>query len=79
MSLSTQQTLDLAPDASSRKAGQDQAKTSKWSSLGRQGDVIWGEIKGSGASPYRTVADLSGLASKCTCPSRKFPASTPSG
>ena len=24
-------------------------------------------------SPYRTVADLAGPASKCTCPSRKFP------
>ncbi|GJD93091.1 SWIM zinc finger family protein [Methylobacterium iners] len=35
--------------------------------------MIWGEIKGSGASPYRTVADLAGPASKCTCPSRKFP------
>ncbi|GJD77002.1 DUF5691 domain-containing protein [Methylobacterium gregans] len=35
--------------------------------------MIWGEIKGSGASPYRTVADLSGPAAKCSCPSRKFP------
>ncbi|MFE1598947.1 SWIM zinc finger family protein [Methylobacterium sp. ID0610] len=73
MSLTTAQILDLAPDAPSRKAGQDQAKPAKWSGLGRTGTVIWGEIKGSGASPYRTVADLSGPASKCTCPSPKFP------
>lgn len=73
MSLTTAQILDLAPDASSRKAGQDQAKPQKWAGLGRAGTVIWGEIKGSGASPYRTVADLAGPSSKCTCPSRKFP------
>ncbi|MET7244185.1 SWIM zinc finger family protein [Methylobacterium sp. EM32] len=73
MSLTTAQILDLAPDAASRKAGQDQAKPPKWSGLGRAGSVIWGEIKGSGATPYRTVADLAGPASKCTCPSRKFP------
>lgn len=73
MSLTAAQILDLAPDASSRKAGQDQAKLPKWGALARQGDLIWGEIKGSGANPYRTVADLSGPASKCSCPSRKFP------
>lgn len=73
MGLTAAQILDLAPDASSRKAGQDQAKLPKWSGLARTGDVIWGEIKGSGATPYRTVADLSGPASKCSCPSRKFP------
>lgn len=73
MSLTPAQILDLAPDASSRKAGQDQGKPARWNGLGRMGPVVWGEIKGSGASPYRTVADLSGPVSKCTCPSRKFP------
>ncbi|GEP05183.1 SWIM zinc finger family protein [Methylobacterium oxalidis] len=73
MSLTAAQILDLAPDASSRKAGQDQAKPAKWLGLGRAGTLVWGEIKGSGAAPYRTVADLGGPASKCTCPSRKFP------
>lgn len=34
---------------------------------------MWGECEGSGAKPYRTVVDLAGPASKCTCPSRKFP------
>ena len=73
MSLTAAQILDLAPDASSRKAGQDQGKPAKWTGLGRSGPLVWGEIKGSGATPYRTVADLSGPASRCTCPSRKFP------
>lgn len=73
MSLTAAQILDLAPDAASRKAGQDQAKPARWSGAGRVSSLIWGEINGSGASPYRTVADLSGPASKCTCPSRKFP------
>ena len=73
MSLTVDQILALAPDASSRKAGQDQAKPAKWSGLGRAGAAIFGEVKGSGASPYRTVADPAMAASKCTCPSRKFP------
>ncbi|MDP4022872.1 SWIM zinc finger family protein [Methylobacterium sp. NEAU 140] len=73
MSLTAEQILALAPDASSRKAGQEQAKRPKWSGLGRAGDLVFGEIKGSGASPYRTVADLSGPAATCTCPSRKLP------
>jgi hypothetical protein len=34
-SLTTAQILDLAPDAASRKAGQDQAKPPKWGGLGR--------------------------------------------
>jgi hypothetical protein len=35
--------------------------------------MVWGECKGSGANPYRTQADLSEPAFRCTCPSRKFP------
>ncbi len=73
MTLTIAQILELAPDTSSRKAGQDQARPDRWERLGRAEALIWGEIKGSGASPYRTVCDLTGLASKCTCPSRKFP------
>ncbi len=73
MTLSADQILALAPDAASRRAGQDQAKPAQWQGLGRAGTVIWGEIKGSAATPYRTVADPSGPAAKCTCPSRKFP------
>ena len=67
MSLTVDQILALAPDASSRKAGQDQAKPAAWGGLGRAGAAIFGEVKGSGASPYRTVADPAKAASKCTC------------
>jgi hypothetical protein len=35
--------------------------------------LIWGECQGSGANPYRVVADTDEQGSKCTCPSRKFP------
>ncbi|CAM5379121.1 SWIM-type domain-containing protein OS=Streptomyces violarus OX=67380 GN=FHS41_002752 PE=4 SV=1 [Streptomyces violarus] len=37
---------------------------------------MWGLCKGSGSKPYQTVvdiADASGPAYKCSCPSRKFP------
>lgn len=73
MSLSQQQILDLAPDPSSRKSGQDLANARKWSSLGTDGRTLWGEIKGSGASPYRASSDMTDGVSKCSCPSRKFP------
>jgi hypothetical protein len=35
--------------------------------------LIWGECQGSGANPYRVVADTDEHGAKCTCPSRKFP------
>jgi hypothetical protein len=35
--------------------------------------AVWGECQGSGANPYQTRVDLSDIAFKCTCPSRKFP------
>lgn len=75
MSLTAFQILELAPDLNSRKAGQDLSKPQKWLSLGSKGGLSWGEIKGSGAAPYRTAADISGAvpAYKCSCPSQKFP------
>src|ERR1700733_14684548 len=71
--LTTEQVLALAPDPGSVKAGQGLANPSKWVSLGRGGRSVWGECQGSGKSPYRTQADLSGPAFHCSCPSRKFP------
>jgi len=65
----------LAPDQSALKAAAGLAKPAKWSGLGGSfdGRLIWGNCAGSGANPYRVMADLSDLGSKCTCPSRKFP------
>nr|WP_249209760.1 SWIM zinc finger family protein [Bradyrhizobium manausense] len=65
----------LATDQSSLKAAAGLAKPAKWSGVGSSPDgaLIWGECAGSGANPYRVMADLRDLGNKCTCPSRKFP------
>ncbi|PXA99921.1 SWIM zinc finger family protein [Nostoc sp. 3335mG] len=65
----------LATDQASLKAAAGLAKPAKWSGIGISDDavLIWGECAGSGANPYRVMADLRDRGSKCTCPSRKFP------
>jgi hypothetical protein len=65
----------LATDQAALKAAAGLAKPGKWSGIGMSGDdaLIWGECAGSGANPYRVMADLRDLGNKCTCPSRKFP------
>lgn len=73
MSLNKQQIIDLAPDASSVKAGTQLANSSKWIVKNQHPKVIWGECKGSGKKPYKTSIDLVNIAFKCSCPSRKFP------
>ncbi len=75
MPLTTDQVLALAPDPASAKAGSGLATLRKWARLGRDADgrMVWGECQGSGATPYQTQVDISELAFKCTCPSRKFP------
>ncbi|NUO45560.1 MAG: SWIM zinc finger family protein [Streptomyces sp.] len=71
------QVLALAPDASSRKAGSKLGAAGPWSEAGSSDEgAVWGLCKGSGSKPYQTVvdiADVSGPAYKCSCPSRKFP------
>ncbi|MFI7698703.1 SWIM zinc finger domain-containing protein [Nonomuraea sp. NPDC049480] len=71
--LSRDQVLALAPDASSQKAAQGVAAPGKWSSRGATGTVLYGECKGSGATPYLACVDLTEPAYRCSCPSRKFP------
>jgi hypothetical protein len=73
LNLSEEQILALAPDESSRKAGKDLANASKWSNTGMNEKALWGECQGSGKNPYKTQVDLSSIAFKCSCPSRKFP------
>ena len=63
----------LAPDAASAKAGLGLAGPRKWVSIGREDNALWGECQGSGKTPYRSQVDLTDGASKCSCPSRKFP------
>jgi hypothetical protein len=65
--------LGLAPDPPSQQAAARLAGSSRWSQTGAAGDVVWGLCAGSGQHPYQTIADLSGPAYNCSCPSRKFP------
>ncbi|MEU1270586.1 SWIM zinc finger family protein [Streptomyces sp. NPDC005799] len=74
---SAEQVLALAPDAASRKAGSKLGAAGPWSEAGSCDEgTVWGLCKGSGSKPYQTVvdiADATGPAYKCSCPSRKFP------
>ena len=71
------QVLALAPDAASRKAGSKLGAAGPWSETGSSDEgTVWGLCKGSGSKPYQTVVDIAdstGPAYKCSCPSRKFP------
>jgi hypothetical protein len=63
----------MAPDQSALTAASALLKPAKWPVRARSAHLIWGECQGSGANPYRVVADTDEQGSKCTCPSRKFP------
>jgi hypothetical protein len=65
--------LALAPDPGSAKSAQGLAGAKQWESLGRDDIALWGEIRGSGSTPYQARIDLREPAFKCSCPSRKFP------
>ncbi|WP_200835140.1 SWIM zinc finger family protein, partial [Parafrankia sp. Ea1.12] len=67
------QALALAPDQASVKAGERLAVAGSWPLAGGDAEALWGECRGSGKSPYRVVVALADHASKCSCPSRKFP------
>ncbi|MFF3894864.1 SWIM zinc finger family protein [Streptomyces sp. NPDC001812] len=71
------QVLALAPDLASRTAGSKLGAAGPWSEAGSSGEgAVWGLCEGSGGKPYRTVVDIadpSGPAYRCSCPSRKFP------
>ncbi|MFF8446984.1 SWIM zinc finger family protein [Streptomyces leeuwenhoekii] len=71
------QVLALASDAASREAGRGLGVAGPWSGAGGSGDgAVWGLCEGSGGERYRTVADVadaSGPAYRCSCPSRKVP------
>lgn len=63
----------LAPDAASLKAGRGLASPGKWSLAGGNEVVLWGLMQGSGKDPYQVQVLADGTATKCSCPSRKFP------
>ncbi|MBV6696508.1 SWIM zinc finger domain-containing protein [Kitasatospora aureofaciens] len=70
---STEHVLSLAPDAASQKAAGKLSTPAPWSAAGTDGTALWGECRGSGSTPYRTVIELATPAYRCSCPSRKFP------
>ncbi|MGE7432416.1 MULTISPECIES: SWIM zinc finger family protein [Kitasatospora] len=70
---STEHVLSLAPDQASCKAAGKLSAPAPWSQVGWGQGALWGQCKGSGGTPYRTVVELATPAYKCTCPSRKFP------
>jgi hypothetical protein len=71
--LTSEQVVALAPDQPSVNAARSLAAPKHWVTLGSQGQILWGECKGSAKDPYRAQVDLSGPAYRCSCPSRKFP------
>ena len=73
MQLTEDQIYTLAPDEASKKAGRDLAAPAKWVTKGINEQALWGECQGSGSKPYQTQVDLTAIAFKCSCPSRKFP------
>ena len=70
---SADQVLALAPDPASAQAARGLASPTRWHDTGATDELVWGRCAGSGARPYETAVELSGAASNCSCPSRKFP------
>lgn len=73
LQLSSEEVIQLAPDAASVSAARGLSSPAKWVLLGQDDEAVWGECKGSGAKPYQVQVDVQGPAFKCSCPSRKFP------
>jgi len=65
--------MALAPDVASHRAAARLAGSAQWSGTGAAGELVWGLCAGSGQRPYQVIADMSGPAYTCSCPSRKFP------
>jgi hypothetical protein len=61
----------MAPDAAGAAAGRKLGKPGPWQGLGESERAFWGECLGSAL--YQTRVSVRDYASKCTCPSRKFP------
>ncbi|GAC1637375.1 MAG: SWIM zinc finger family protein [Chloroflexota bacterium] len=71
MNLTSDDVRALAPDPKVAAAGQDLARPVHWQNVGRGADALWGECHGSAL--YRVQVDLSSMAFRCSCPSRRHP------
>ncbi len=69
--------LSYSPDEASTKNALALAKREKWEHVGAydgdEGEVVWGEIKGSSGETYHTRIGVDDFAFRCSCPSRKRP------
>ena len=73
MSFTPEIARSLAPDDGTLKRAESIANPRKWIFVERNERALWGECKGSGNEPYRTVVDMNGPAYKCSCPVNRFP------
>src|SRR5512137_2988881 len=71
MPLTLDQIAGLAPDATVLASARKLATPATWSELGQDATALWGECQGSAL--YQVRVSLGDLASKCSCPSRRFP------
>lgn len=73
MALTEQSIEQISPNPAAFKAGKQLMSTNNWLLLSKSDRAAWGEIKGSGKSPYQVAFDPNTLGYKCNCPSRQFP------
>ncbi|MFJ6670375.1 SWIM zinc finger family protein [Actinosynnema sp. NPDC091369] len=71
--MDAQALLEQAPDGRVASSATRLAGSSGWQGTGRSDTALWGLCKGSGKNPYQVCVDLADRATKCSCPSRKFP------
>ncbi|WP_158850616.1 SWIM zinc finger family protein [Saccharothrix deserti] len=71
--MDAQAVLEQAPDGRVASSATRLAGSSGWQGTGRSDTALWGLCKGSGKNPYQVCVDLGDRATKCSCPSRKFP------
>ncbi|MFE2755481.1 SWIM zinc finger family protein [Actinosynnema sp. NPDC059335] len=71
--MDAQAVLEQAPDSRVASSATRLAGSSGWQGTGRSDSALWGLCAGSGKDPYRVCVDLGDRATKCSCPSRKFP------
>jgi len=69
--------LSYSPDEANSKNALALANRSKWEHVGAfdgdEGEVVWGEIKGSDGTIYHTRVGVDDFNFRCSCPSRKRP------
>ena len=70
---SPEQVEAIAPTPAALTAARPLTTVAKWGGLGADDRALWGSCRGSGAEPYDTMVDHVGVASRCTCPSRRHP------